>query len=245
MKRLLLASLLATATAFATSAQIAQNPGSESFIMKPMPQMRIAFQGGFAYRLAAIDKSLDKSTQDYMKAVKKGLSYGADAEYFISKDFGLGVKYHAFRNALDASVRSNDTGETGQAQDVYNIDCIGPVIASCVLSANGKFSFYVDYGLCYAKYTTDIFIQYPSHDDRGNLTGATLGNFADISADLKLSGSLYAGLNLSLVTGTLKAVTQDINGAKSTVLLESDEYIGIAHISISAGIRFILQKKVQ
>ena len=200
---------------------------------------RIAVDGGGVYRLGKTNSDSDVLEQ-HAKKLKWGYSYGAEATFFFTEPFGVGVKYRESRssNKEMVSVDYSDgrASESGVLEDCVCIRFIGPMLQYRLVGSSGKGAFLMDYGLGYMSYRDDAQLIRPF-----SMTGGTLGTFFDLGYDISLSKHFALGAAASIMTGTLSSITvADSSGNKVTERLDKDSYQSLGGIYLSIGLRWLL-----
>lgn len=198
---------------------------------KDFPRFRLAVNGGLSYRLSKIPSGLSRDLEEYIRGLKSGYSFGADATYYWSKGGGIGVKYDVFRSKNEFEYLA---GQGVEFSDDITIRYIGPYYSSRILGANKVNNFFSNVGLGYVGYKDDAYI-----GTDVTLTGGTVGLLVDIGYDIGLSKSLAMGFQISFIGGTLTQYKISDGFNTETVELDEEEYEGLARINLSVGLRFI------
>ena len=202
------------------------------------PRFRIAVQGGYGYRLGKVQETGQSIIDQHNKKLKWGLVYGADATWFISNDFGLGLKFNNLRStAEDAVTITYDTGssKSGIYRDVVDLRFLGAMAASRSVTPNGRWIFLIDCGLGYLSLTDNGRVIDPMA-----IKGGTLGVCADAGVDFRLMNKLYLGLSVNAISGTVTSYSLTQDGRTQTVKLDKDEYESLHHLTASIGLRLYL-----
>jgi len=198
---------------------------------------RIALQGGFSQLLAKTPENVAPQNRDYESALKSGANYGLDAIYFISNDWGLGVKFNQFKSShsgLFYEIPNGASGTTVAATDNITHSFVGPSLSTKYVSANTKHTFVLAVALGYLGYVNDGGL----NGIPLKMTGGTFGSTLDAGYDFNITKSFALGAQISIVGGVLKSYTVS-NGAMSTkVNLDDKNKMSLARLDISFGARF-------
>ena len=218
--------------------QEAEVPANMVVGMKDFPRFRAAFNFGWSYRLSKVSDNIPSDFRDYMQNLRSGYMLGLEMSYFMSKPFGLGVKYSVHRSKNDMSpvtiMYENGYTRTGQMSDNISISFIGPTFTIRGLNKDMKNSFIMSIGLGYLAYK-DVAVLI----DDFTLKGSTMGLCWDIGYDIGLSKGVALGFMLSLITGKLTSYDISDGFTTQTIKLDSDEQEGLSRIDLSIGLRFI------
>lgn len=225
--------MMLCASAFAFSQTIVS---SDETIDIPIPNVRVAVHGGGAYRLAKVASTNNEVLDQHLKNLKWGFTYGADATYFFTETLGAGIKYnnmHSF-SSEDVTITYDDgTRKSGKLEDNIDIWFIGPMVSYRKYNLSNGNTFFMNLGYGYMGYHDDYTV-ISSYE----LKGGTLGEFFDIGYDVRVSGPISVGAQLSWYSGTLTSYTQTPrSGQPEKVELDKDNYEGLGHLTLSAGVR--------
>ncbi|TLX73071.1 hypothetical protein E9993_16560 [Labilibacter sediminis] len=200
-------------------------------------KFRIGGYGGYSYQLARVSSSVPPDFKDYVKKLKSGYHYGADATYFISENTGLGIKYTMFRskNSMDNIYITYDNGDTeyGRMSDDLFISFVGPNLVYRKFDKYNTNCFYMQGALGYMSYKNNKEVVSPFV-----MTGSTLGSCIDIGYEISIDNNLFLGFQLSLMAGTLSKYTIDDGESSETFELEDDEYENLTRVDLSICLRF-------
>lgn len=201
-----------------------------------LPHFRIAVNGGFSRLLAKTSESVEPKNRDYVSALKSGYNYGIDATYFISKEWGLGVKFNQFRSS-----------HVGTLYDEYYIPMtietvmvhtfIGPSLASKYVSPSGKHTLLSSVALGYMGYLSDV------RSFMTQITGGTVGAVIDIGYDYSITKRFAIGPQLSFAGGVLNKLTYKgyssyNKNVSYTQELDKNNRESMSRLDISFGARF-------
>lgn len=201
-------------------------------------KIRISVNGGYSYRFAKISESVPNEYRDYMKKLKSGNHFSIDGSYFLNESIGLGIKYSQFNSQEDFGTVNYDFNQdgridVGQMNDNMTISFVGPLVTSCIPSANKKNALF-----------SNIAIGLLSYKDNGTmiipvvLEGSTLGLVGDIGYQIGIAKNLSVAFTLSYTLGQLSKVEQTINGYTNTIELDDDNHENLGRIDFSIGLVF-------
>lgn len=214
-----------------TFGQIAQ----DSVLLKK--EIRIAFQGGYAYRLAKLSGDIPPALKDYANDLKSGYSYGLDAAYFIKPSWGVGLKYSRFGSTGTMSNMNisydNGAGANGSISDDITINFIGPSYVSKYATRNPDHTFFGGISLGYLGYSDKAVLV----DQDFKITGATFGAALDFGYDYAVSKYITLGAQASLTGGSLGQVKVDYGYTTETLTLEEEQRENLSRLDIGVGLR--------
>ena len=218
----------------------AEELADTSIVEVPPPyKFRLAVHGGYGYRFGRIPKSVSADEAQYLKGLKHGPYFGADASWFFKPDLGAGVRVSNLRGVSSAYVEltyENGTRKKGKLMDSVDILFVGPQLTARRISKTGNGCFFITACLGYMRYMDSQKIV----DTNQRMVGNTVGYGFDIGYDLRLAQWLWLGAQISGLTSSIRAVTVDDGTKKQNIILDSDEKESLTHISVSAGIRICL-----
>jgi hypothetical protein len=180
-------------------------------------------QGGYVRRIARISDQVAPGTQDYLKKMKSGYTFGGDIHYFVSEPLGFGVKYtHNGYQYTEADfkdkIRMNYFALSGLNRLILRSE------DEVLLGVNVGYQSYRD--------------QLAASGAELAITGGTLGAGVEIGYAFRLSPGTKAFLNLALISGTITKVNVETGGRKETVKLDKDEFEGLGRLELTLGLRF-------
>lgn len=200
-------------------------------------RFRLAVNGGFSLQTAKIAKDVPADFKDYVRKLKRGAHFGADAAYFFSESLGAGVKYYLFKssNSIDEIyLEDNDGNRTyGKMSDDVTISFIGPSFFTRTFNYDKTNAFMANLALGYMGYSNNSVLINPM-----KMTGSTVGVALDLGYDIGLSENLALGFQVSLLTGTLMQYKLNDGTTTQTVKLDQGEYESLNRIDFSVGLRF-------
>jgi opacity protein-like surface antigen len=216
-----------------TRAQHYRGFGSDDY-----PKFRIGLQGGWSYRTAKISDQVPPEFRSYIKGLKSGYHYGADASYFLTRSLGLGIKYSGFGSSNSASNVLVTDPLTKKSQvvtmsDDISMHYIGPALNSRYLSQNEFFQFISTVSIGYLSYTDDVVLV-----SKSKMKSSTLGLVCGIGGDFAVHQNIYVGVEISGMLGSLNYYDIETNAMSQRVKLEEDQRESVSRVDVSAGVRF-------
>jgi hypothetical protein len=187
---------------------------------------RLAFNAGWSRRLAPLPDGLTSQQKEYAGKLKNGFNISADAGYFFTEMFGVGLKYDLFKTSNSSSV----------GEDNISITFVGPAFAMRFYNRSKTNSWYMDLELGYMGYKD----QGKKLGNPVTFKGSTFGAVWNIGYDFAISGNWAAGIQLSFLSGMLTECELTENGVTRKIELEKDEYEGLGRMNISIGLRYNL-----
>lgn len=204
------------------------------------PHFRLSAGGGYSYRLAKVPDNAG-DFKGYLEKLKSGFNIQAEADYFIKKSYGIGLRYNFFRtkNYMDNVTFILENGHTfdtvvGNMGDDIRINYLGPVFYYRFYNRKESIAWLIGISLGYASFVNKGILL--SEDLR--FSGSTVGISAMFGADIFVMENLAIGLGLSFDIGTLTSLTTKYRGVTTTKKLAVQERIDISLINLTAGIRF-------
>lgn len=202
------------------------------------PRFRLAVNGGYAYRLGKIASGLREEARDHMKKLKSGLNINADAQYFFSDEWGVGLKYACFQSSGSSVMTvetSNGALRTNFADNILISFYAASIGARVFVTSDDSQAFHASASLGYLRYHDAGILA----NSAVTLTGGTLGSGVDLGYDIRLVRKLYTGVQLSYIGGVLNAYDKrDVNGTTRVDLKDNKENLG--YLAITGGLRLNL-----
>lgn len=203
------------------------------------PNFRVAVQGGYGYRLGKVQETGQAIVDQHNQKLKWGFVYGADATWYFSDAFGIGLKFNDMRSKSEDAVTitpaDGSASRSGMYRDVVDMRFMGAMASSRLVSGEGRLIWMMNYGLGYLSYVDNGRVIDPM-----SIKGGTLGACLDAGVDFRLMNNLYLGASISAIGGTLTTyqVTQD--GRTETIKGDKDEYETLHHLTATVGLRLYL-----
>lgn len=180
--------------------------------------LRISISGGYSYRLAELAEDLSGELEDYTKDLKSGYHYGADITYFHKENYGMGLKYNAFRSKNSMDVYADNYGY-GKMSDDITIHYCGPTFNIRTFNTNKKDAFLMTLSVGYLRYVDNATLLGYEYKITGNTIGTNIG----LGYDIGLSENLALGLGVAVTVGSLSKVEVDYGTSKETIDLETEK----------------------
>lgn len=202
-----------------------------------LPRFRIAFQGGWSYRVAKVADVGDAVLEEYLKGLKPGFHLGVDGAFFFTENYGAGLKYAYFnaKNEIDNVTVTTRTGETktGLMQDKVNIHYFAPEFYSRFPFAENKLVLLAGASIGYLRYVDNGMVVDPI-----TITGGTVGVGFDIGLDYMITPRFGVGANIGLIGGSLGSLKYNDGTGETEVNLEDSQRENLTRLDISAGVRW-------
>lgn len=202
---------------------------------------QLAITGGYSYRLARVPDNIDALLKDYIKGLKSGFHFGADATYFFNDVYGAGLKFNQakFSNRLsNVTITNYDTGEsaTGVMEDLISLTFIGPSYTNRYLVGERGSAFITNISFGYLGYVNEARTPFGAVD----ITSQTFGVAMDVDYDISIATNLALRLQLSYLAGSLITVKYNYGSHTETITLNKDNLEGVHRIDLSIGLRYQL-----
>ena len=214
--------------------------GGELSLKGLSQSLRIAIQGGGAYKIGKMEPGLEPVMEQHQKNLRFGWLYGADVSYFLSDNMGIGFKFQNFYSSdeMPVSVAQGATVTNGLLKDYSNIWFAGPVFTyrKPTRSRNGAFLGRAGFGFTGISDWGMLVTQANAY----SLAGLSLGFLLEFGYDFSITKNLALGASLTLVTGSLRYYTEKTNGKVLEVSLNEEGAENLSHIGLSIGLRYNL-----
>lgn len=197
------------------------------------PKIRLSFDGGLGFRTKKNADDTPQEFKGFYTKLKSGYQYGFGAQYFVSKNLGLGLKYSHFRSkkAMNYFVEHYGNWQEYIQNEDVNIDFVGPTFSFRGLHNKNRNSYMMYMGAGYLHYL-DRVLSY-GITASGNTYGLAIG----LDYDIKIAENLAIGLDVSYIMGTLsKWKLSDGIYSQTSDLQHNDN---LHHLDISIGLRLI------
>jgi hypothetical protein len=213
-------------------------PGEVNSTSTDFQHFRFSFFGGYSYLFSKYS-ALSSDFDDYMKELKSGYHFGADFTVFFSETLGAGLKYYLFRtaNSIDNVFVKYNNASTRHGTVSNNIatSYFGPSFTIRLLNGNKTGALMLSFSLGYVEHK-DKFVLIDHH----TLNGSTMAVVYDLGYELKISKNVFIGIQASLLEGLLSSYKLSDGGRGKTIKMESEQYLNLTRLDISAGIRILL-----
>jgi hypothetical protein len=211
-------------------------PGKVKSVGGDYYHWRISGHGGWSYMTAKISSDVPADFRNYVKELKSGYHFGADASYFVSPSIGIGIEYSAFKtsNELD-NIWTQDTVthlvRSGVMRDDITIQFAGPALMTRFGGSKKKTQVIMDFAIGWMGYHNNAKLI-----DKYTITGNTAGLLLGLIVDVKLSDELSLPLAFHMISGSMSEYTIS-NGVNSTTIkLEQGHYDSISRLDLSIGL---------
>lgn len=208
---------------------------SDTLVENIAPMWRVSIKAGASYYPIKYDG--DSMMREYYKGLKWGVNLGADVTYFMARNWGIGAKFNDahFANSATGTVYYNSgESKSGVIADDINVYYAGPSVSYRWLSSNNMYSFLFYYSLGYMGFYDKSKVVDPL-----DMKGATLGYALGLDFDLGITKHIAFGLGADVVSGSLSSYSATMNGMTQKVTMEKGQVMGISHIDLTAGLRFL------
>lgn len=249
MKRIVL--LFAAAACSLMSASAQQNVSSGKMPDRQYKSVRLSVQGGYAYRTSKVNRSGKLLYGDYAEKMKEGISYGADATWYFSKSFGVGIKYSAFRSDTPTDYMSitnidesqNQEGSespswqtiSGRVENHVSIWFLGPLVSYRLITRNMRHSFIMDIGIGYMGYKDNV-IRINPYVRKGGSPGFVY----EIGYDFNISRTVAVGAMATYGFGIMSKYRTKLSDGWHNTTLERGFRENLNHVNLSVGLRIYL-----
>ncbi|MBQ9201352.1 MAG: hypothetical protein IJ154_03140 [Bacteroidales bacterium] len=202
---------------------------------------RAAIHEGYGMRTAKLAKGLTPDERKYMNKLRGGFSYGADILAYLwpygnGEESGVGIKFHkfnAYSNLTNIVQLSDGTPLISYISDDIDIIFLGLTYGFRSESAKRQNYFYLDWSVGYLGYT-DVICE----GITGKISGSTIGTAIHFGYDYRISEHFLLGASLNYIAGVLSSYDLISGNRHTHVDLDKEEYESLAHLSLSAGIRY-------
>jgi len=215
--------------------------GSELDVRKENWSVRIAIQGGGAYRFGKDVAGVEEVVTAHNNNRRWGPTYGADVSFFVSDYFGVGLRaqnvYYADKMPASATDKYG-TVKNGYLEDYENIWFAGVVFSSRLPSKNRNNAFLARAGYGIAGYSDwGQTIVPPSY----TISGTAPALLLELGYDFGIAKNLSVGAALTFIRGAMKnasVITSD--GRATSITADSDNAESLSSLSLSIGLRYNL-----
>ncbi len=214
---------------------------SELDLRKESWSVRIALQGGGAYRFGKDVAGVEEVVTAHNNNRRWGPTYGADVSFFFSDYFGVGLKaqnvYYADKMPASATDKYGRV-KNGYLEDYENIWFAGVVFSSRLPSKNRNNAFLARAGYGIAGYSDwGQTIVPPSY----TISGTAPALLLELGYDFGIAKNLSVGAALTFIRGAMKnasVITSD--GRAASITADSDNAESLSSLSLSIGLRYNL-----
>lgn len=215
--------------------------GSELDARKENWSVRIAIQGGGAYRFGKDVAGVEEVVTAHNNNRRWGPTYGADVSFFFSDYFGVGLRAQNVHYADKMPASATDKYgrvKNGYLEDYENIWFAGVVFSSRLPSKNRNNAFLARAGYGIAGYSDwGQTIVPPSY----TISGTAPALLLELGYDFGIAKNLSVGAALTFIRGAMKnasVITSD--GRAASITADSDNAESLSSLSLSIGLRYNL-----
>lgn len=198
---------------------------SQNFSGDEKSKFRIGLSGGVAYRIAKSPGHFGDNVDNYIKDLRFGQEFNADATYFFRESIGVGIKYSSFWAAASTH------NPTPSILSNINIFYLGPIFYSKIPINSARSKLFYGVSVGYMRYKDDGWID----SKKTMMKGSAAGGLFDFCYDFKIVKGLHIGVNAGLSGGVVNNMKLD----GVPVSYQDDQKEGLSRASGSAGLRYI------
>lgn len=190
-----------------TDATLQQNVEYEQVVINNYKDFRFAVAGGIAYR-GNFKMTNNPIVDDMNEQMQNGYTIDADAQYFIDKNWGVGLNtnINLFSNSVAGSFTlPNIEGTILTYNEAQRIIYVGPSFAARLETQRFLLSSTLGIGTIFFIVNTTI----NGVENNGKQT--TLGTNITLSGEYKMNNKLGLGIKLSSTSGKIGSV--NLNGS--------------------------------
>jgi hypothetical protein len=168
-------------------------------------QWHFGLSGGMEMIIAPEPSDISEELLKYRKALKSGVSFGANARFFISPYIGIGINYTTFStnnktNYIAYEINGNQY--EGARQDDIHIHFVGPAISIRSIPKHNKIYTSCDFILGYFTYSNDLVF----NNDSYYLQKTNFGFATSVGADFMFMKSMSLGVALNITAASIKNI---------------------------------------
>ena len=217
-------------------AGIAQSTSNDIKASNGIKRFRVAAAAGWGYQLGKVTPGLSDEVTDYTEQLRNGVQFSGSVDYFIMKNFGLGLEFAGFRATNEANVMVVDEQLLGIYDQILIRDDIAMDFFG--LSANARF-FLLNDKLSIIPSVSFGQITYrnsASYYDSSKLRGTAPGFIFDLNLDAALTDKFSFVVGASTQQGVLNFVDYtDKMGTTTRIALSKDNQKSLSRVGVSCG----------
>lgn len=203
---------------------------------KDFTQFKIGIHGGLGWLTAKLSDDIPEELVPYNKQLKSGFNYGANAAWFFSKHYGIGVGASIFRskNAFSGYILYEDEdGNTqyGRISDDIKLSYIGSSFYYRFLMPNLNDELSFDISIGYLTYNIE-----KTYVDDFIIKSNTFSFDLGAGYDFNIQENFYLYLYVALRGGLFGWFDIDDGNSVEKITLE-DNFESTSRIEVSIGIR--------
>lgn len=194
---------------------------------------RFGLTGGLSYVLPKVGDHFIEGVENHLRDLKRGTNYGGEFDFFLSRLFGVGLRYRVFRSrAVSENIMGYDIQTleivSGRMVDDVRLQFFGLAFASSLSSASGKVRLNYTFSAGYAHfYNAGSFMEAPII-----IKGESFGLSSEIGVDFMLDDNLALGISGSYFVVSFPDFDVEQNGINEKLLNESGANWSRADISL-------------
>lgn len=209
-------------------------------IKEEYPKIRWAVDGGYSRRIGRMPDGLSSVERTYINKLKSGFNFGTDFNFYLSKTYGLGIKYLYFAASSqmdDIILTDNNSGNQfyGTLSDHTVLQTIGPLFTSRLYDDKKLNFFNVSAGLGYSFYSNEG----EAVISKFSIDGGCYTSFVELGYDRMISSKTAVGIRLTMLAAVLYSYNYTQNGVQNSRSLSAEEAENLSRIDISIGFRFL------
>ncbi len=215
-------------------------PRNKVIMREDVSKWRVALNGGWSWRVAQTDPSLNSFEKDYINGLKSGHAFGGEACFYFHRLMGVGLVYnaHLSSNSVEALAQFEDGSfHQGVLSDDILINFIGPTFNMRFVSRKTTNAFVIQASIGYSGYRDNFGFNGDTLINK-KITGNTVGINFDCGYDYTLSKHFAIGAGISLKAAALSSFKVTENNSVQTINLDQNSYESLARADIFIGIRF-------
>jgi hypothetical protein len=196
------------------------------------PRLRLGLDIGYGYRVAEIPANAEGAAKDYFNNLKKGMVLAANFSYILGKQYGIALQLSNFSTAPSVPASYTDVSgntEYGKLESDVSIKYLGIGLAEWKFNKNKTAALYGNFTLGYITFTDDATIVDKPYKQEGN----SIGFGAQIGGDFMLSETIYLGVNIGYIVGSISNL--QLNGEA----IPSDIKESVNRFDFNIGLRYV------
>lgn len=198
---------------------------------------RLLVNAGTSKRTSDISVNKIDGYTDYFQKLSTGYCVGGDIQLFFSNYLGIGLKSsaHLSSNSIRRIVISNEneSSVSGPLENNILILFLGPSLNSRLYYNNRKNALHFGLGLGQTYFTDKSIVV-----ERKTATGKSIGTFAEIGVEMKLSNSFGLGFQVTGFWGKIDELNIADSYKTETLTLNKNNAEPLNRIDFSIFLRF-------
>ena len=190
-----------------------------------IPTWQFGLNGGLAKRLFRSGVIASSTEEKYIDDLKSGISFGANASYFLWRRVGFGLVYDRYQSKASAA--------DGLSENVLIQHLSGSVIHRAVLKSL-KTSVISSFMLGYQPYNNKARVD----GEHLNFSANTMGWGLSVGIERRLGNRFALNLTGSAMMGAVYRLKKETAFNTSTLHLSKDDHVDLSRASLTLGLRF-------